>query len=127
MPKKQKAKLKLLGEVIEALRTAINARRRSHIRYRLSQADALIRALPAELVTEQSKQLSLLRKRVKESKKTVPQGAKTGKSKTSSRSTGKKPPAKSAQRPKPQATPVRELGDRFINRAALGYAPTDKE
>lgn len=28
------------------------------------------------------------------------------------------------QQPKP--APVRDLGDRFINRAALGYAPTNK-
>ncbi|MEU7305404.1 hypothetical protein [Streptomyces sp. NPDC007206] len=46
------------------------------------------------------------------------------------RACGKNPVAKkstansTAQKPKP--TPVRELGDRFINHVALGYEPTDK-
>lgn len=126
LPKKRKGKLKALGEVIEALRIAINAKRRSQVRYLFDRADALIKAIPADLTTEQREQLTRLRKKSGTVGKATSQSAKKPKPKPSAGSGGKKPTATSGQKPKPQAVPVRELGDRYISRAVLGYTPRGK-
>lgn len=130
MPRRQPAKLKALRQSVLEARMLISSKRWHQARYALSRARALVNALPAEVTAPEREQLSQLRKKyaargtpaamkVKKQKRTPP--ARTG---------GKSPVAKkftansTAQKPKP--TPVRELGDRFINRAALGYEPTDK-
>ncbi|MCU4746511.1 MULTISPECIES: hypothetical protein [unclassified Streptomyces] len=126
LPAKRRGKLKALSEVIEALRIAINAKRRAQVRYLFDRADALIKALPADLTTEQREQLTRLRKKSTTSGKATSQSGKKPKPKPGARSGGKKPTAVSGQKPEPQAVPVRELGDRYISRAVLGYTPRDK-
>ncbi|WP_369265839.1 hypothetical protein [Streptomyces harbinensis] len=132
MPKKRKGKLKALGEVIEALRIAINAKRRPQVRYLFDRADALVKALPADLTTEQREQLTRLHKKSGTGGKATPQSTKKPKPKPGARSGGKKPTAASSKRPKPQAVPVpvpvpvRELGDRYISRTVLGYTSRDE-
>lgn len=122
--------MKALRRTIQALRAAIKTKRTAQVPYMFSRARALIRALPAIQTKEQQEQLSLLRTKYRAGSKAAVVTTKKPKPKPKSRagSGGKKPAAKSVPKPKPaaQATPVRELGDRFINRAVLGYSPADK-
>ncbi|MEU2228564.1 hypothetical protein [Streptomyces sp. NPDC018347] len=126
IPRRQPAKIKALRRTIEMARTAINGKRWHEARYALSRARALTDALPADLTVQEREQLSALRKKfaarntpaaknARQAKQPVPAG----------RTGGKKPAAKKSTAPKPRPTPVRELGDRVINRAALGYGPAD--
>ncbi|MGW8981720.1 hypothetical protein ACWGQ9_03575 [Streptomyces parvus] len=130
LPRKQPAKLKALRQTIGVIRMALNAKRWHQARFGLSRAQALLNALPANLTTDERAQLTVLRKKF--AARNTPAAADARKAKaaaTAKRLVGKKPtpkpPAKkSATRmPPQQATPapVRELGDRLINRAALGY------
>ncbi|GAA2896492.1 MULTISPECIES: hypothetical protein [Streptomyces] len=137
MPRKEKAKLKALQQTIELTRTAIKAKRWHQARYMLSRARALVNALPAEQTAQHREQLSELRKKFEARNTTAAKNARSAKITKKPKSipaaapaTGKKPTAKKSaaksatQQPKPPA--VRDLGDRYINRAALGYTPTDE-
>lgn len=136
MPRQQPAKLKALRQTVLEARMAIDTKRWHSARYALSRARALVKALPADLTAQEREQLSQLRKKyaargtpaaMKDKK---PKKGKKPKRTPAARAGGKNSVAKkstangTAQKPKP--TPVRDLGDRFINRAALGYEPTDK-
>lgn len=92
---------------------------------------------PAEQTTQHREQLSQLRKKFEARNTTAAKNARSAKVTKKPKSkpaaaptTGKKPIAKKStanpptQQPKP--TPARDLGDRYINRAALGYTPTDE-
>ncbi|MFE7244421.1 hypothetical protein [Streptomyces sp. NPDC057580] len=74
--------------------------------------------------------LSALRKKYAARNTPAAKNAKQTKSTPAGRAGGTKPAskkvtAKSAEQ-KPKPALVRDLGDRFINRAALGYGPTDE-
>jgi hypothetical protein len=130
IPKRQPAKIKALQQTIGVARTAINNKRWHQARYALSRARALVNALPANLTVPEREQLSQLRKRfaarntpaARSGKKPAPAGRAAVK-KQASKSTAKKSTAKAASQ-KPKPVPVRDLGDRYINRAALGYTPS---
>ncbi|WP_328641424.1 hypothetical protein [Streptomyces canus] len=137
MPRKEKAKAKALQQTIELARTSIKAKRWHQARYMLSRARALVNALPAEQTAQQREQLSELRKKFEARNTTAAKNARSAKVTKKPKSTpaaapttGKKPTAKkSTAKPptqQPQPTPARDLGDRYINRAALGYTPTDE-
>ncbi|MFD1832557.1 hypothetical protein ACFSJS_23345 [Streptomyces desertarenae] len=122
-----------MQQTIEVARTAINKKRWPQARYALSRAWALVNALPANLTTQEREQLSQLRKKyaardtpaARNGKKPQPKPTtRAGGKKSATKTTAKKSTAKAAQKPKP--APVHDLGNRYINRAALGYAPTDK-
>jgi hypothetical protein len=129
MPRRQPAKIKALQQTIEVACTAINKARWPQARYALSRARALVNALPANLTAREREQLSQLRKKyaardtpaARNGKKPQPNPTALASAK---KSAAKKSTAKAAQKPKP--APVRDLGNRYINRAALGYAPTDE-
>ncbi|MER6252862.1 hypothetical protein ABT224_16025 [Streptomyces sp. NPDC001584] len=128
-----------MQQSLGVIRTAINAKRWHQARYALSRARALVGALPADLATEEREQLSLLRKKFEARNTTAAKKAKelklapathSGNKKQAVRATAKKSAArtsaakatlKSPSTPPP--APVRELGERFINRASLGYGP----
>ncbi|MFI0718302.1 hypothetical protein [Streptomyces sp. NPDC021224] len=132
MPRRQVAKLNALRQTMGTIRSAINARRWHQARYWLSQAQALVNALPADQTKQEREQLSLLRKKyaargtpaaknaAKAKAKVAPRA---GGRKAAAKTTRKKTQAKTTQTPKP--TPVPDLADRGINRAALGYAAPD--
>lgn len=129
MPKRQPAKIKALQQTIKVARAAISTKHWNEARYALSRARALTNALPANLTVQEREQLSALRKKYTARNTPAAKNAKQAKA-TPAKSPGgkkaapKKSAAKSAaQLPKP--TPVRELGDRFINRASLGYGSKD--
>ncbi|WP_405873949.1 hypothetical protein [Streptomyces sp. NBC_00005] len=137
MPRKEKAKLKALQQTIELARTAIKAKRWHQARYMLSRARAIVNALPTEQTAQHREQLSELRKKFEARNTTATKNARSAKGTRKPKSTpaaapatGKKPTAKKStaksptQQPKP--TPARDLGDRYINRAALGYTPIDE-
>lgn len=125
MPKRQPAKIKALQRTISVARVAINTKHWNEARYALSRARALTNALPANLTVQEREQLSALRKKDAARNTPAAKQVQQAKSKAAKRTGGKKPaPKKStaksaAQKPKP--APVRDLGDRLINRAALGY------
>ncbi|MFM9593135.1 hypothetical protein ACKI1J_33720 [Streptomyces scabiei] len=128
LPEGETEKIKALRRTIKALRKAVNAKHGTAARYLLRRARALVNALPAHKAKQEREQLTVLREKFYAQGKPVTSSA--NKSKAAARSHGKKPAPKTStakkavQKPKP--TPVRDLGDRFINRAALGYGPTDK-
>jgi hypothetical protein len=80
------------------------------------------------VTVQEREQLSGLRKAYAARNTPASKKAKQAKATPAKRPGGKKPaPKKStakaaAQKPKP--APVRDLGDRYITRAALGYTPT---
>ncbi|MGW7382914.1 hypothetical protein [Streptomyces sp. NPDC054794] len=129
MPRRQPAKLKALRQAVIEARLAISSKRWHSARYALSRARALVNALPAELTVQEREQLSQLRK--KYAARGTPAAMKRKKPKRTlatraSRNPVAKKSAANATAQKPKPTPVRDLGDRFINRAALGYEPADK-
>ncbi|MFF0534237.1 hypothetical protein ACWDF1_25950 [Streptomyces coelicoflavus] len=125
MPKRQPAKIKALQQTIKVVRAAISTKHWNEARYALSRARALTNALPANLTVQEREQLSALRKKYAARNTPAARNAKQAKATPAKRPGGKKAaPKKSAaksaaQQSKP--TPVRELGDRFISRASLGY------
>ncbi|MFH9734112.1 hypothetical protein [Streptomyces sp. NPDC017260] len=129
IPRRQPAKIKALRQTIGVARAAINTRHWHQARYALSRARALVNALPADQTTQQREELALLRKKFAARNTpaaTAARQAKSPKPATTAPAGGKKKPAAkkpkatgTAQKPKP--APVRDLGDRLINRAALGY------
>ncbi|GAB3168044.1 hypothetical protein [Streptomyces incanus] len=130
IPKRQPAKIKALQQTIRVARLAINTKHWNEARYALSRARALTNALSTHVALQEREQLSAIRKKyaarntpaaknAKQAKATPAKGA-GGKKTTQKKLTAKK----AVQEPKP--APVRDLGDRFINRAALGYDPRDE-
>ncbi|MER6404937.1 hypothetical protein ABT269_15660 [Streptomyces viridosporus] len=130
IPKRQPAKIKALQQAIRVARLAIDKKNWTAARYALSRARALANALPADVAIREREKLSAARKRYAARNTPAAKNAKQAKATPAKRAGGKqsapkKSTAKStAQQPKP--APVRDLGDRFINRAALGYGPTDE-
>ncbi|CAL9614712.1 hypothetical protein SUDANB176_05705 [Streptomyces sp. enrichment culture] len=130
MPKRQPAKIKALHQALHLARAAINKKNWNTARYALSRARALTDALPTNVAVREREQLSELRKKYAARNTPAAKNAKQAKATPAKRAGGRKPaPEKStakgtAQKPKP--APVRDLGDRCINRAALGYAPADE-
>jgi len=132
LPRKQSKRIKVLGNTIEALRVAINAERPAQARFLLSRAGALVRSIPASEISGERRQLPDLRKKfAATTAKTRPSTAKKPAPKPSAPSPKPKQPApktarKPAKRP-PQPARVPDLGDRYINRAALGYSTTSTD
>ncbi|WP_086824988.1 hypothetical protein [Streptomyces sp. NRRL B-24572] len=115
LPRRQAAKVKALQQVLGVIRTAMNAKRWAQARYVLSRARALVNALPADQTVQEREQLTLLRKKFEA------RGTTAAKSVAKKKSAPKPAPKKAAPRPAP------DLGDRFLNRAALGYGPAGEE
>ncbi|GAA2942229.1 MULTISPECIES: hypothetical protein [Streptomyces] len=130
IPKRQPAKIKALQQTIAVAGSAIKRKRWHEARYALSRARALTNALPTNAAVQEREKLSALRKTYAARNTPAAKNAKQAKATPAGRGGSKRPTPKkatakkAAQKPKP--TPVRELGDRFIDRAALGYAPADK-
>ncbi|MFF3589044.1 hypothetical protein ACFYYI_18055 [Streptomyces sp. NPDC002387] len=113
------------------MRTAIKGKRWPQARYGLSRARAIVSALPFDQAVEERAQLAELRKwfdarntpaaqKARDAKRQKPAPAK----RASGRKAVTKPTAKAVSQ-KPKLAPVHDLGDRRLDRAALGYAPTD--
>ncbi|MFI8298594.1 hypothetical protein ACIGCZ_21945 [Streptomyces nigra] len=102
----------------------------SAARYALSRARVLVEALPANVAVAERERLSAARKRFAARNTPAAKKVRQAKATAAKRAGGKKPASKkftakkAATQPKP--APVRDLGDRFINRAALGYGPTNE-
>ncbi|MCX4532069.1 hypothetical protein ACWD4L_01425 [Streptomyces sp. NPDC002596] len=129
LPRRQAAKIKALQQTIEVIRMAINAKRRPQARYMLSRARALVNALPADQTTQEREQLSLLRKKFEARGTTAAKSTKKPKSIPAARAGGKKAAAKKSTAKatqKPAPAPIPDLGNRYINRAALGYTAADE-
>ncbi|MGW1090914.1 hypothetical protein ACWD4L_32595 [Streptomyces sp. NPDC002596] len=130
IPRRQPAKIKALQQTIGVARTAIKSKRWHAARYALSRARALVNALPTNVAAQEREQLSALRKKYAARDTPAAKNAKQAKSTPAGRAGGKKPaPKKSTAKSavqEPKSTPVRDLGDRFINRTALGYSPADE-
>ncbi|MET7972438.1 hypothetical protein ABZW44_04990 [Streptomyces mirabilis] len=140
LPKKQAGKIQALQRAIKALQMASTTKHRSEARYLFSRARALVEALPASQTAQERQQLSELRKKFAAGSKAVPRSDKKPKPKPVAKS-HLTPKPKPVPEPKPEPVPERkskfarkkkkrspfpELGNRFIDRAALGYAPADE-
>ncbi len=109
-----------MRQTIGVARTTLNNRRWHAARYALSRAHALAGALPANVALREREQLSELRKKYSARNTPAAKNARQAKAPPARRTGGKKPtPKKTTQQPRP--APVRDLGNRFINRTALGY------
>lgn len=123
MPRRPAAKLRALQQTLGLIRTAINAKRWAQARYMLSRARALVNALPADQTVKEREQLTELRKKF--AARGTPAAKQTAKAKAKAtnkaQAGGKKKPAAKPTPPKAAPKPIPDLGDRLINRAALGY------
>ncbi|MFC8370739.1 MULTISPECIES: hypothetical protein [unclassified Streptomyces] len=139
LPKKQAGKIQVLQRTIRLLQMAGTTKHRSEARYLFSRARALVEALPASQTVRERQQLSQLRKKFTAGGKAAPQSGKKPKPSPVLRSnvtpkTKPQPVPKPdlAPKPKPKSRrkakrgPFPELGNRYIDRAALGYSPTDE-
>ncbi|WP_326656402.1 hypothetical protein [Streptomyces sp. NBC_00385] len=137
MPRRQPGKIKALQRTLEVLRLAIERKRWNEARYALSRARAITNALPAHMAPQERERLTTLRKKYAARNTPVAQSARQAKAVPARRAGGKKPAPKTsakkrptskgaAQKPKSKPMPVRELGDRLINRTSLGYDPLDQ-
>ena len=130
IPRKQPAKIRALQHAISLANSAMSRKNWSAARYALSRARVVAEALPTNVAIAERERLSAARKRFAARNTPAAKKAKQAKATATKRAGGKKPaPKKStakstAMQPKP--APVRDLGDRFINRAALGYGPTNE-
>ncbi|MFB6836683.1 hypothetical protein [Streptomyces sp. NPDC056361] len=128
MPRKQAAKVKKLQQCLGVVRTAINAKRWAQARYGLSQARALVNALPADQALQERDQLSLLRKKF--AARDTPAAKQAVQKKAAVRSaankSAQKKPALKATPKKATPQPAPDLGRRFLNRASLGYGPAEE-
>ncbi|MEZ0161445.1 hypothetical protein ACIRPP_10235 [Streptomyces sp. NPDC101219] len=119
-----------MQQAISLANMAINKKNWSAARYALSRARVLADALPANVAVSERERLAAARKRFAARNTPAAKKAKQAKATATKRAGGKKPAPKkptaksTAKQPKP--APVRDLGDRFINRAALGYGPTNE-
>ncbi|MFE1842088.1 hypothetical protein [Streptomyces sp. NPDC059515] len=117
-----------MQHAISLANSAMSRKNWSAARYALSRARVLAEALPTNVAIAERERLSAARKRFAARNTPAAKKAKQAKATATKHAGGKKPaPKKStakstAKQPKP--APVRDLGDRFINRAALGYGPT---
>nr|WP_239076274.1 hypothetical protein [Streptomyces sp. SID9913] len=140
LPKKQEGKIQALQRAIKVLQMASATKHRTEARYLLSRARALIEALPASQTVQERKQLAELRRKFGAGGKAAPKSDKKPKPNPVLKS-------KVAPKPKPQPVPkpdlapkpdpksrrrrakrkpVDRLSKRYIDRAALGYAPVDE-
>ncbi|MGW4023869.1 hypothetical protein [Streptomyces sp. NPDC005009] len=130
IPRRQPAKIKALQQAISLANLSVDKKNWSAARWALSRARALTDALPANVAVRERERLSAVRKRYAARNTPAAKNAKQAKAAPTKRAGGKKPATKKStakkatQQPKP--APVRDLGDRFINRAALGYGSTDE-
>ncbi|MFH9294584.1 hypothetical protein [Streptomyces sp. NPDC017520] len=124
MPRRPAARLKALRQCLGVIRTAINTKHWAQARHGLSRARALVNALPADLTAKEREQLSLLRKRFEARGTTAAKKSAAKKKKAAPKPAAKKAaPKKKAAPGKATPQPVPDLGDRLLNRAALGYGP----
>ncbi|GGV86933.1 hypothetical protein GCM10015535_35730 [Streptomyces gelaticus] len=124
IPRRQARKVKALQQCLDVIRTAINAKRWALARYELDRARVLVNALPADQTVQEREQLALLRKKFKARDTTAAKKAAKKKADTKpapQKATPKKAATKKAAPKKAAPRPEPDLGDRFINRAALGY------
>lgn len=130
IPQRQPAKIKALQQAIRLANLAVDKKNWSTARYALSRARALTDALPTNVAVREREKLSAVRKRYAARNTPAAKNAKQAKATPAKRAGGTKPaPKKSTAKKatqKPKPAPVRDLGDRFINRAALGYDPVDE-
>ncbi|WP_328659775.1 hypothetical protein [Streptomyces sp. NBC_00334] len=138
VPRRQPAKIKALHQALGLARAAINRKNWNAARYALSRARAVANALPADVAVQEREQLSALRKKyaardtpaaraARQAKGTPVKRTGGGGKKAASKPTAQQAPARKAVRTlTPKPAPVRELGDRLIDRASLGYAPRDE-
>lgn len=124
LPQGDAAKIKALRRTINVLRKAVKDKRDTASRYLFRKARALVNALPAHKTKQEREQLAALREKFRAQGKPPATSVKKPKPKPAARSGTKTPAAKSTRQAKP--APARDLGDRFINRASLGYGPSDK-
>lgn len=114
--------MKELHKTIKLIRSSVNKKQKSQARHWLRQARRLLAVLPREDTVQEREQVNALYRRL----------GPPGQPGTTAKPAKAKPkvPAKAAKpaaRPKatttkpPQPPAVRELGNRFINRTALGY------
>ncbi|MGW7509367.1 hypothetical protein ACWGJ0_16765 [Streptomyces massasporeus] len=119
-----------MQHAISLANMAMSRKNWSAARYALSRARVLVEALPANVAVAERERLSAARKRFAARNTPAAKKVKQAKATAAKHAGGKKPaPKKStakstAKQSKP--APVRDLGDRFINRAALGYDPTNE-
>ncbi|MET9891894.1 hypothetical protein ABZZ47_17000 [Streptomyces sp. NPDC006465] len=138
MPKKQAGKIQALQQAIKALQMASATKHRSEARYLFSRARALVEALPASQTTRERQQLAELRRKFAAGSKAAPKSGNKSIPKPVSKSyLAPKPKPRPVLEPEPEPAPKRkskfarkkkrspfpELGDRYIDRAALGYVP----
>lgn len=130
IPRPQPAKIKALHQALHLARAAIGKKNWHAARYALSRARALTNALPTNVAVREREQLSELRKKYTARNTPAAKNAKQAKAVPAKQVGGKKPASKKSTAKKatqqPKTAPVRDLGDRFINRAALGYSSTDE-
>jgi len=130
VPQRQPARIRALQQAIRLANLAIDKKNWTAARHALSRARALDKALPANVAVREREKLSAARKRYAARNTPAAKNAKQAKATPAKRAGGKKPaPKKSTAKsaaPQPKPAPVRDLGDRFINRAALGYGSTDE-
>ncbi|MEU4007924.1 hypothetical protein AB0H30_05425 [Streptomyces pseudogriseolus] len=121
-----------MQQAIGMANVAMSRKNWSAARYALSRARVLVEALPANVAVAERERLSAARKRFAGRNTPAAKKAKQAKAKATAtkRAGGKKPAPKKSTAKKaaaqPKPAPVRDLGDRFINRAALGYGPTNE-
>ncbi|MGC0374095.1 hypothetical protein RKD28_001611 [Streptomyces sp. SAI-229] len=130
IPRKQPAKIRALQQAISLANMAINKKNWSAARYAISRARVLADALPTNVAVPERERLAAAHKSFAARNTPAAKKVKQAKATAAKRAGGKKPAPKkptakkAAAQPKP--APVRDLGDRFINRAALGYGPTNE-
>ncbi|MEU5714527.1 hypothetical protein AB0G71_01840 [Streptomyces sp. NPDC020403] len=104
------------------------SRGRRRLRSRDSPAGSAARAATA--CPAEREKLSALRKKYAARSTPAAKSAKQAKATPAGRAGGKEPtPRKSTAKnavQKPKPAPIRDFGDRFIDRVALGYAPAGK-
>jgi hypothetical protein len=119
-----------LQQAIGLANAAMSRKSWSAARYALSRAGVLVEALPANVAVAERERLSAARKRFAARNTPAAKKAKQAKATATKRVGGKKPaPKKSTAKgttKQSKPAPMRDLGDRVINRAALGYGPTSK-
>lgn len=125
IPRKQPAKIRALQQAISLANMAINKRNWSAARYALSRARVLTDALPVNVAVPERERLAAARKRFAARNTPTAKKVRQAKATAAKRAGGKKPAPKKSTAKKaatqPKPAPVRDLGDRFINRTALGY------
>ncbi|CAM5628664.1 hypothetical protein STENM327S_02365 [Streptomyces tendae] len=134
IPRRRPAKVKALHQALGLTRAAIDKKNWNAARYALARARAVANALPADVAVQERGQLSALRKKYAARDTPAARAARQEKGtpvkRTGGRRSAPKPTAKRATArnavPTPKPAPVRDLGDRLIDRASLGYAPRDE-